>query len=282
MTNTKWPVAILGATGAVGQTFIRLLSEHPWFKIAEVAASDRSAGKSYREAARWLEGVLPESVAELTVRTCDPQSIRSPIVFSALDSAAAGDVEPAFAKAGRLVFSNAKNYRMEPDVPLLIPEINAPHLAALPAQRARRGWAGCGAIITNANCAASAAVFPLAALHAEFGIEQLMVVTMQAVSGAGYPGVPSLDILGNVIPFIGDEEPKVEREIPKMLGTWSGSAIVPAPIAVSAHTNRVPVEHGHMACMTIKLHSHADVDEARAVIDAWRGHDVARALPSAP
>jgi aspartate-semialdehyde dehydrogenase len=280
--TSKWPVAILGATGAVGQTFIRLLADHPWFTVAEVAASDRSAGKSYREAAKWLEGTLPESIAELTVRTCDPNSIRSPLVFSALDSSAAGDVEPAFAKAGRLVFSNAKNFRMEPDVPLLIPEINAPHLAALPIQRAKRGWSGCGAIITNANCAASAAVFPLAALHAEFGIEQVMVVTMQAVSGAGYPGVPSLDILGNVIPYIGDEEPKIEREIPKMLGTWTGSALVPAPIAVSAQTNRVPVEHGHTACMTVKLHSRADAGEARAIIDAWRGHDVARALPSAP
>ena len=281
-SNSKWPVAILGATGAVGQTFIRLLADHPWFTVAEVAASDRSAGKSYREAAKWLEGVLPASVAELTVQTCDPASIRSPIVFSALDSSAAGDVEPAFARAGRLVFSNAKNYRMEPDVPLLIPEINAPHLAALPTQRQRQGWSGCGAIITNANCAATAAVFPLAALHAAFGLEQVLVVTMQAVSGAGYPGVPSLDILGNVIPFIGDEEPKVERELPKMLGAWAGSSIVPAEFAVSAHTNRVPVEHGHMACMTIKLRTPADAREASAVIDAWRGHEVARALPSAP
>lgn len=280
--NSKWPVAILGATGAVGQTFIRLLADHPWFTVAEVAASDRSAGKSYREAARWLEGTLPAPVAELEVRTCDPAVIRSPIVFSALDSAAAGDVEPAFARAGRLVFSNAKNYRMEADVPLLIPEINAPHLAALPAQRQRQGWSGCGAIITNANCAATAAVFPLAALHAAFGLEQVLVVTMQAVSGAGYPGVPSLDILGNVIPFIGEEEPKVERELPKMLGAWSGVSIVPADFGVSAHTNRVPVEHGHMACMTIKLRTHADANAARAAIAEWRGHEVARALPSAP
>jgi aspartate-semialdehyde dehydrogenase len=280
--SSKWPVAILGATGAVGQTFVRLLADHPWFAVAEVAASDRSAGKPYRDAARWLEGTLPPSVAELTVQTCDPASIRSPIVFSALDSSAAGEVEPAFARAGRLVFSNAKNYRMEPDVPLLIPEVNAPHLAALPTQRKRQGWSGCGAIITNANCAATAAVFPLAALHDAFGLEHVLVVTMQAVSGAGYPGVPSLDILSNVIPFIGEEEAKVERELPKMLGTWSGSSINPASFGVSAHTNRVPVEHGHMACMTIKLRAHADAREARAVLEEWRGHDVARALPSAP
>jgi aspartate-semialdehyde dehydrogenase len=280
--NSKWPVAILGATGAVGQTFVRLLSDHPWFTVAEVAASDRSAGKSYRDATHWLEGPLPAEVAELTVQLCDPASIRAPIVFSALDSSAAGEVEPAFARSGRLVFSNAKNYRMEPDVPLLIPEINAPHLAALPTQRKRQGWSGCGAIITNANCAATAAVFPLAALHDAFGLEHVLVVTMQAVSGAGYPGVPSLDILGNVIPFIGEEEAKVERELPKMLGSWSGSSINPASFGVSAHTNRVPVEHGHTACMTIKLRAHADASEARAVLEEWRGHEVARALPSAP
>jgi aspartate-semialdehyde dehydrogenase len=280
--NSKWPVAILGATGAVGQTFIRLLADHPWFTVAEVAASDRSAGKSYRGATHWLEGTLPPEVAELTVQLCDPAHIRSPIVFSALDSSAAGEIEPAFARGGRLVFSNAKNFRMEPDVPLLIPEINAPHLAALPTQRQRHGWSGCGAIVTNANCAATSAVFPLAALHAAFGLEQVLVVTMQAVSGAGYPGVPSLDILGNVIPFIGEEEPKVERELPKMLGTWSGSSIVPAEFVVSAHTNRVPVEHGHTACMTVKLRTHADAREARSVLEEWRGHEVARALPSAP
>jgi aspartate-semialdehyde dehydrogenase len=282
IASSKWPVAILGATGAVGQTFIRLLADHPWFTVAEVAASDRSAGKSYRDAAKWLEGTLPPHVAELTVQACDPASIQSPLVFSALDAAAAGEIEPAFARAGRLVFSNAKNFRMEPDVPLLIPEINAPHLAALPLQRSSRGWAGCGAIITNANCAATAAVFPLAALHQAFGIEQVHVVTMQAVSGAGYPGVPSLDILGNVIPFIGEEEAKVERELPKMLGTWTGSAIAPAAFGVSAHTNRVPVEHGHVACLTIKLHTPADARAARAALEEWRGHEVARALPSAP
>jgi aspartate-semialdehyde dehydrogenase len=280
--NSKWPVAILGATGAVGQTFIRLLADHPWFTVAEVAASDRSAGKSYRDATHWLEGAMPPGAAELTVQLCDPASLRSPIVFSALDSSAAEAVEPAFARSGRLVFSNAKNFRMEPDVPLLIPEINAPHLAALPIQRQRHGWSGCGAIITNANCAATSAVFPLAALHAAFGLEQVMVVTMQAVSGAGYPGVPSLDILGNVIPFIGEEEPKVERELPKMLGAWSGSAIVPASFGVSAHTNRVPVEHGHTACLTVKLGTRASVGDAHAAIAEWRGHEVARALPSAP
>ncbi len=280
--STKWPVAILGATGAVGQTFIRLLEGHPWFTIAEVAASDRSAGKPYRDAARWLEGRLPPAIAELTVLPCDPGAVRSPIVFSALDAAAAGEVEPAFARAGRLVFSNAKNFRMEPDVPLLIPEVNAPHLAALTAQRARREWTGCGGIITNANCAASAAVFPLAALHEAFGVEQVFVVTMQAVSGAGYPGVPSLDILGNVIPYIGEEEPKVERELPKMLGTYTNNAIVSADIRVSAHTNRVPVEHGHTACLTIKLRARADARAAREALMAWKGHEQARGLPSSP
>jgi aspartate-semialdehyde dehydrogenase len=280
--TSKWPVAVLGATGAVGQTFIRLLDGHPWFYVAEVAASDRSAGKPYREAARWLEGPLPPSISDLTVLACDPAAVRSPIVFSALDAAAAGEVEAAFARAGRVVFSNAKNYRMDPDVPLLIPEVNAPHLSVLRAQRANRGWAGCGAIITNANCAASAAVFPLAALHEAFGVEQVLVVTMQAVSGAGYPGVPSLDILGNVIPYIGEEEEKVERELPKMLGTVSSSAIAAAPIVVSAHTNRVPVEHGHTACLTVKLRTRASAREAREALMQWQGHEEARDLPSSP
>lgn len=280
--TSKWPVAVLGATGAVGQMFVRLLDGHPWFELAEVAASERSAGKRYGEVTRWLDGALPARVAGMTVQPCDPADIRSPIVFSALDAAAAGEIEPAFARTGRLVFSNAKNFRMERDVPLLVPEVNAPHLDALPAQRARLGWSGCGAIVTNANCAATAALLPLAALHEAFGIEQLFVVTMQAISGAGYPGVPSLDILGNVIPFIGEEEEKVERELPKMLGTWKAPSIEAAAFGVSAHTNRVPVENGHTVCMTVKLRTKASPDEALAVLREWRGHTDAHGLPSSP
>jgi aspartate-semialdehyde dehydrogenase len=282
MTQKKWPVAVLGATGTVGQTFIRLLENHPWFEVAEVAASERSSGRTYRDATRWLEGVMPPGVAALDVLPCDPSVVRSPIVFSALDATAAGTIEPAFARAGQLVFSNAKNFRMEPDVPLLVPEVNASHLDALPVQRARLGWSGCGGIVTNANCAATAALLPLAALHEVFHVERVALFTMQAISGAGYPGVPSLDILGNVIPFIGEEEEKIERELPKMLGRWTGSVIESADIGVSAHANRVPVEHGHTVCLTIKLGSRVTVADARAALEAWRGAPAAHGLPSAP
>ena len=277
---TKIPVAVLGATGAVGQTFVRLLENHPWFELVEVAASTRSVGRRYHEAAQWIEGELPQRTAALPVLPCEPSHVAAPIVFSALDAAAAADIEAEFARAGRVVFSNAKNYRMEPDVPLLIPEVNATHLEALAVQRRRFGWPGRGAIITNANCATTAAVLPLAPLHEAFGIEQVFIATMQAVSGAGYPGVPSLDILGNVIPYIGEEEEKIERELPKMLGGWTGDAIVPAAIGVSAHANRVPVEHGHTVCLSIRLHARVDIPTARAVLDAWRGHAASRGLPS--
>jgi aspartate-semialdehyde dehydrogenase len=274
------PVAILGATGAVGQTFIRCLRNHPWFEIAELAASERSAGKPYGEATRWLEGELPRELADRTVLPCDPEKLSAPIVFSALDAAAAGDLEPAFARAGALVLSNAKNFRMDPDVPLVIPEVNASHLALLDKQRESRGWSG--GIVTNANCAATVATVALAPLHEAFGVRQVFAVTMQAVSGAGYPGVPSLDILGNVIPYIGEEEPKIEREIPKMLGCVEAGALVPAPLRVSAHANRVAVEHGHTVCMSIKLDKSATPADALRVLDAWRGDPAVRGLPSAP
>ena len=274
------PIAILGATGAVGQTFIRCLRDHPWFEIAELAASERSAGKPFAEATRWLEGQLPENLANRTVLPCDPNQLTAPIVFSALDAAAAGELEPAFAKAGALVLSNAKNFRMEPDVPLVIPEVNASHLGLLEKQRAKRGWSG--GIVTNANCAATVATVALAPLHQAFGVRQVFAVTMQAVSGAGYPGVPSLDILGNVIPYIGEEEPKIEREIPKMLGCMKGDVLELAPIQVSAHANRVPVEHGHTVCMSIKFEKAASPERALEVLSAWRGDQSVRGLPSAP
>jgi aspartate-semialdehyde dehydrogenase len=276
----RWPVAILGATGAVGQTFIRCLRDHPWFQIVEVAASERSAGKPYAEAARWLEGEMPADVAALRVLPCDPSTVRAPIVFSALDAGVAGELEPAFARCGAVVLSNAKNFRMESDVPLVIPEVNAGHLTMLETQRANRGWTG--GIVTNANCAATVAAMALAPLHEAFGVRQAFIVTMQAVSGAGYPGVPSLDILGNVIPYIGEEEAKIEREIPKMLGTVSDGTHTPAPIRVSAHANRVAVEHGHMVCLSVGLAQRATPDEARAVFGTWRGCEIVRGLPSAP
>lgn len=280
MSERRVPVAILGATGAVGQTFVRCLRDHPWFEIAELAASERSAGKPYAEATRWLEGDLPSDLAGRTVLPCDPDKLTAPIVFSALDAAAAGDLEPAFARSGALVLSNAKNFRMDPDVPLVIPEVNASHLALLERQRQSRGWSG--GIVTNANCAATVATVALAPLHEAFGVRQVFAMTMQAVSGAGYPGVPSLDILGNVIPFIGEEEPKIEREIPKMLGCVNAGGLVPAPIRVSAHANRVAVEHGHTVCMSVKLDKSATPEEALAALENWYGDQSVRGLPSAP
>ena len=272
-------VAVLGATGAVGQTFVRLLAAHPWFELAELAASERSAGRAYGDASHWLEGSMPEGVARRTVVPCDPSTIESDIVFSALDSGVAGPIEEAMARAGKIVLSNARNFRMQEDVPLLIPEVNPGHLALLPGQRSRQGWTG--AIVTNPNCATVAAVLALAPLHERFGVRQVFLTTMQAVSGAGYPGVPSLDILGNVIPFIRDEEGKIETETRKLLGRFDGSRIVDAPIVVSAHANRVPVEHGHTVCMSVGLERPAAPDEAMRAIAEWRGADAARGLPSA-
>ncbi len=282
MTTPRSPikVAVLGATGAVGQTFVRLLDGHPWFELAEVAASERSAGRPYAEVTRWIEGDMPSAVAGLTVKPCDPSAVSAPIVFSALDSNVAGEVEAAFAAAGRLVLSNAKNYRMEPDVPLVIPEVNADHLALLDLQRARRGWAG--GIVTNANCAATMAAVALAPLHAAFGARRVFVATMQAVSGAGYPGVPSLDILGNVIPYIGDEEPKLEREMQKMLGVVGAAGVSAAPFVVSAHANRVAVENGHTVCLSVEFEREPSLEDAARTLRDWTGAPAVRGLPSAP
>src|SRR5688572_156081 len=279
--SSKVPVAVLGATGAVGQAFIRLLANHPWFELAEVAASERSAGRHYAEAARWIgDDVIPGRVAQLEVLPCDPAKVKSAIVFSALDSSVAGEAEAAFAKAGRTVLSNAKNYRMEPDVPLVIAEVNPDHLEVIEAQQVNRKWKG--AIVTNGNCAAIAAVLPLAPLHEKYGVTRVFAATMQAVSGAGYPGVPSLDILGNVIPFIKDEEPKLEAEVRKFLGRRGASRIDDANIVVSSHTNRVAVEHGHTVVMSVELERKADPAEIEATIAGWRGASEACGLPSSP
>ena len=276
----KWKVAVLGATGAVGQTFIRLLSDHPWFELAEVAASERSARKQYRSAARWLEGAMPDDIAEMEVRNCDASDVSAPIVFSALDSSVAGEIEQAFARAGKFVLSNAKNFRMDPDIPLVIPEVNADHLGLIERQRRQRGWDG--AIITNANCAATVAAVALAPLHERFGIEKLFMTTMQAVSGAGYPGVASLDILGNVIPYIADEEPKVEREMRKLLGTFENGGVTNAPFEVSAQTNRVAVEHGHTVCIAASFSEHPTPEQALETLRAWKGAESTWSLPSRP
>lgn len=272
---------MLGATGAVGQTFVRLLDGHPWFELVAVAASERSAGKAYGDAVHWLGGELPPAVAALPVVPCDPARVEAPVVFSALDAAVAGDVEAAFARAGRFVLSNARNYRLDPDVPLLIPEINPDHLALLERQRAARGWPG--AIITNSNCSTMVVALALAPLHDAFGVRQVFVTTLQALSGAGYPGVASLDILANVIPYIGGgEEEKIQRETLKLLGTLGPNGVVPAPIQVSAQVTRVPVEHGHTVCLAMALDRPAEPDAAIDAIERWRGATADLQLPSAP
>ena len=274
------PVAVLGATGAVGQTFIRLLQDHPWFELRELAASERSSGRTYGEAARWLDGVLDPGIAKRIVAPCDPAAIESRIVFSALDASAAGEVEGCFARAGKMVLSNARNFRMEPDVPLLIPEINPDHLALLETQRLGRKWTG--GIVTNPNCATIVAALALAPLHERFGVREVALTTMQAVSGAGYPGVPSLDILGNVIPFISNEEDKLETEPLKILGSVKNGKLSMAPFRVSAQANRVPVEHGHTACLAIRFENPVSASDARDALISWKGASEARSLPSAP
>jgi len=276
----RLPVAVLGATGAVGQTFVRLLAGHPWFELAEVAASERSAGRRYGGAVHWIEGSMPAPAAGLEILPCDPAAVRSRVVFCALDAAAAAEIEPLFAQSGALVFSNAKSYRMDADVPLVIPEVNAAHLGILAVQRERRGWPG--GIVTNANCAAIVATVALAPLHAAFGLDRVFVTTMQAVSGAGYPGVAALDILGNVIPWIADEEPKIEGELPKMLGRFEAGSLVAAGFRVSAHANRVPVEHGHTVCLTVGFERRVTSAECIAALDSWTVPEEIRALPSSP
>lgn len=279
--GVRTPVAVLGATGAVGQMFVRLLENHPWFEVAEVAASERSAGRVYGETVRWVTpGQMPRNVAAKTIVTCDPDQVSSNIVFSALDSSVAGDAELAFARAGKTVLTNAKNHRMAPDVPLVIAEVNPGHLCVLETQRRNRNWRG--GIVANGNCSAIVTSLALAPIHERFGIKEVFVSTMQAVSGAGYPGVASLDILGNVIPFINDEEDKLESELRKFLGTVDGDAIESAEITVSAHCNRVPVETGHTICASVRLEEKASAEEVEQAIREWRGANDARGLPSSP
>jgi aspartate-semialdehyde dehydrogenase len=278
--ETKIEVGILGATGTVGQRFVRLLEGHPWFELKWLGASDRSAGKPYREAASWqLEGAPPADVAGRTVEECLPG--RGPrLVFSSMSGSLAGDIERDFAAAGHIVVSNSSHYRMTPDVPLLVPEINPGHLGLLAAQRRERGWSG--AILTNPNCAAVVLVMPLAALRS-FGIKKVAVTTFQAVSGAGYPGVPSLDILGNVIPYIGgDEERKVESEPQKILGELVGDHIRPLPFTVSASCNRVPSVDGHLVSASVEFERRPERGEILEALAAFSGVPQERRLPSAP
>jgi aspartate-semialdehyde dehydrogenase len=270
-------VGVLGATGMVGQQFVTRLARHPWFNLTWLAASERSEGKTYKSVAPWrLSTPIPEASASRTVESCTPG--RGPkVVFSGLDASVAGEIEGAFAAAGHIVVSNARNYRMDPLVPLLIPEINADHLGVLAEQRRQKGWPG--AIVTNPNCSTVVLAMALAPLK-PFDIRAVVVSTMQAVSGAGYPGVPSLDILGNVVPFIGGEEEKMQTETQKILGTDGGR--VPHPAVVSAHTNRVPVLDGHTMTVSVDLGTKPSPEEVAQAMRTFAGRPQELGLPTAP
>ena len=277
----KIKAGVLGATGAVGQRFVSLLENHPWFTVTDLYASERSAGKTYADACRWvLRSPMPARLRDTVVQSPEPGS-DCEIVFSGLPTAAARQAEPAFAQAGYGVYSNASAFRYEDDVPLLIPEVNPDHLDLIPLQQQRRGWSGY--IVTNANCTTTHLVCALHPLHARFGLQRLFVCTMQALSGAGYPGVSSLDALDNVVPYIGGEEEKVENKEPhKLLGRFDGRGIVPADFRLSAHCNRVPTRNGHLEAVSAELGAAAAQAE---VLAAWTDYcplPQQLRLPSAP
>ena len=272
-------VGVLGATGMVGQQFALQLAGHPWFSLTWLAASERSEGRRYRDAAPWrLSTPIPADVADRQVEGCVPG--RGPrVVFSALDASVAGDIEGAFAAAGHIVVSNARNYRMDAVVPLLVPEVNADHLSLTARQCATHGWKG--AVVTNPNCSTVFLAIVLAALRS-FEPRAVVVSTMQAVSGAGYPGVASLDILGNVVPFIGGEEEKMESETKKILGRVASDGVEPHPVAISAHTNRVPVINGHTETISVGFGVCPPQEEIRAALERFSGRPQALKLPTAP
>ncbi len=278
----KMEVGILGATGMVGQHFVRFLQDHPWFDLTWLGASERSSGKLYADAAKWnLGGSAPKRIAEMYVEPAAPNPAKQipKLLFSAMDANVATEIEQAFAHAGHIIVSNSKNHRMDPDVPLLVPEINAEHLHVIPAQRTKRGWSG--AIVTNPNCAAVSLTMALAPLK-PFGIVRVITTTLQAVSGAGYPGVPSMDILGNVVPYIGGEEEKMQEETQKILGTIEGERLEPLNARVSAHCNRVPVIDGHTVTVSVELRQKPSAEDIIAAMNAFCGIPQRDQLPSAP
>jgi aspartate-semialdehyde dehydrogenase len=276
----KIPVAVLGATGTVGQRFVQLLADHPWFEVSAVAASDRSAGRPFGEVAKWvIAGDPPSWLSDASVRPLEPD-LPARIVFSALPSSVALEVEPAFAHAGYAVCSNASAFRQAPGVPLLIPEINADHVGMIEGQRAERGWPGL--IVASPNCTTTGAVLPLKPLDDAFGLERVFATSLQAISGAGYPGIASLDILDNIVPFIRGEEEKVEQETRLLLGRFENGRRVEANIVMSAHANRVPVLDGHTVCLSAGFRNPPSVEEALAALEEFRGPGIVVGLPSAP
>ena len=276
----KVEVGILGATGMVGQRFVSLMEDHPWFKITWLAASERSSGKKYVDACSWrLREPMPELVAKLSVNECRPSGAPQ-LIFASLDSRVAGEAETEFASAGHVVVSNSGNHRMSPDVPLVIPEVNPDHLSLIRTQRQQRGWKG--AIVTNPNCTTIFLAMSLAPLDKKFGLEKVLMTSMQAVSGAGYPGIPTLDILGNVIPYIAKEEEKVEAETKKLLAQVNDGKIKEGNWAISAQCNRVLVEDGHTETVSVALKTQPTRHDLIAVWRDYRSVPQERELPSAP
>lgn len=283
MPLSQIPVAVLGATGSVGQRFVSLLENHPWFQVVALAASDRSVGQKYSQVARWvLDDPMPAYARDMVVVPASTDCIDAKIVFSALHTEVANEVEPQFAQAGAAVCSNASSYRRGVDVPLLLPEINADHIQLVRHQRASRGWSGC--IVTNPNCTSTGLTIALKALDNAFGVKQVIAVSLQALSGAGYPGVPSLDIMDNIIPNVGNggEEEKVEWEPRKMIGRLNENRIELADITFSAHTNRVAVIDGHTVCASVKLNKPSEPESAIQALRDFTAHSSAKDLPSAP
>jgi aspartate-semialdehyde dehydrogenase len=277
--QTRYPIGILGATGMVGQRYIQLLENHPWFEIAWLGASDRSSGKPYGEAAKWrLDSPMPERISRMTVSPAEPEGAPK-IVFASVDAAIAREMEPAFAQAGCAVISNSSALRMEANVPLVIPEVNADHLHLIEEQPWRKESGGY--VVTNPNCSTIGLVMALKPLEERFGIEQIFVTTMQAISGAGYPGVASMDILDNVVPYIGSEEEKMEAETLKLLGRLDAGTVAPLGAKISAHCNRVSVIDGHTECVSVKLGRAAQREE---ILETWAEFRplAGRDLPFAP
>ncbi|MCX6055345.1 MAG: aspartate-semialdehyde dehydrogenase [Chloroflexi bacterium] len=275
------PVAILAATGSVGQRFVQLLDCHPLFKVVALTASDRTVGQPYAQACHWiLSEEMPLWARNMVITPTTPASAQVPLAFSALPADAALEVEPSFAHAGTMVCSNASAYRSAPDVAILLPEVNPQQTEILQVQRRLRGWSG--GIITNSNCTTTGMTVALKALDDAFGVRKVFAVSMQALSGAGYPGISSLDIIDNIIPLIKGEEEKVESEPCKILGNIQGDGIEPAKITISAHTNRVAVVDGHMVCLSIELGQRAAVNQAVQVLRNYQAPEISRDLPSAP
>jgi aspartate-semialdehyde dehydrogenase len=279
--SQRIPVAVLGATGAVGQRFVQLLDDHPWFEVVALTGSDRAVGQKYGETCHWiLANPMPDWARGLVVLPTVPEKVGAPLVFSALPASVASEAEPLFAQKGVVVCSNASAFRQEPDVPLILPEVNPDHTNLIHEQRQARNWPG--TIVTNPNCTITGLTIVLKPLLDSFGIKRAFVVSMQAISGAGYPGVPSIDVLSNVVPFIQGEEEKMEWEPRKMLGSLQNGSLDLADFKISAHANRVPVPEGHMVCLSVELAHPGTIEEVSRAIANYQAPETSRSLPSAP